>query len=67
MANHKKELPPVDNVVSDETGQFDTRFMLWRHFCKKYNVSVDMLPSQLDDELKEIWEEMKANRLGGRK
>ena len=67
MDNHKKEPPPVDNVISDETGQFDTRFMLWRHFCKQHNVSVEILPSQLDDELKELWEELKESRLRGQK
>ena len=59
----KRALPRVDNVVSDETGQFDRRFVLWRHFCAQNNISVDTLPSQLDDEQKQKWERMKEERL----
>ena len=59
----KKEPPPVDNVISDETGQFDLRFVLWRHFCSTNNIPVESLPSQLNDEQKEKWEELKASRL----
>jgi hypothetical protein len=54
-------------VISDETGQFDLRFVLWRHFCKEHNIPVETLPSQLDDEQKEAWEALKANRLRGQK
>lgn len=64
MAN-KKEEPAVENIISDETGQFDLRFILWRHFCQQHNVPVESLPSQLDGELKEKWEELKASRLRG--
>lgn len=63
MAKDKNEPPPVDNEISEETGQFDLRFILWRHFCATYNVPVDSLPSQLDDEQKGKWEELKASRL----
>jgi hypothetical protein len=59
----KKQPPPVDNSVSDTTGQYDLRFVLWRQFCAKNNVPVDTLPSQLDDEQKEKWEAMKQKRL----
>ena len=60
----KKEEPiPVDNVISDQTGQFDLRFILWRHFCAQNNIPVEMLPSQLDGEQKEQWEELKNSRL----
>jgi hypothetical protein len=55
--------PPLDNSVSDSTGQYDLRFVLWRQFCAEYNVPVDTLPSQLDDDQKDRWEEMKARRL----
>ncbi len=65
MATHKED--PVDNIISDETGQFDLRFVLWRHFCKQQNVPVETLPSQLDDQLRELWEELKASRLRGQK
>ncbi|HYN25671.1 MAG TPA: hypothetical protein VES69_11580, partial [Pyrinomonadaceae bacterium] len=60
----KKEEPiPVDNVISDQTGQFDLRFILWRHFCEQNNIPVETLPSQLDGEQKEEWEELKNSRL----
>jgi hypothetical protein len=61
----KKDLPPIDNIISDETGQFDMRFVLWRHFCSLHNVPVETLPSQLDGEQKEKWEALKASRLRG--
>lgn len=59
----KEEPPPVDNVISDQTGQFDLRFILWRHFCEENNIPVDTLPSQLDGEQKDSWEELKNSRL----
>ncbi len=62
-----KEGPPVDNVISEETGQFDLRFILWRHFCSQHNIPVETLPSQLDGEQKEQWEELKSSRLRGQK
>ncbi len=65
VKENKDEMPPVDNVISDETGQFDLRFVLWRHFCAQNGISVDALPSQLDGEQKEKWEEMKSSRLKG--
>jgi hypothetical protein len=60
-----KAPPPVDNSISDETGQFDLRFILWRHFCQQNNIPVETLPSQLKDEQKEKWEALKASRLRG--
>lgn len=64
MAKDKKqEPPPVENEISEETGQFDLRFILWRHFCATNNVPVDSLPSQLNDEQKDRWEELKVSRL----
>ena len=59
----KKQTPPIDNSVSDSTGQYDLRFVLWRQFCAQYNIPVDTLPSQLEDEQKDRWEEMKSQRL----
>lgn len=59
----KKQPPPIDNSVSDSTGQFDLRFVLWRQFCAQYGIPVDTLPSQLENEQKDLWEEMKAQRL----
>jgi hypothetical protein len=61
----KKEQPTVDNIISDETGAFDLRFILWRHFCQQNSVPVETLPSQLSGEQKEKWEELKASRLRG--
>jgi len=59
----KKEPRPVDNSVSDSTGQYDLRFVLWRQFCAVNNIPVDTLPSQLDDDQKDKWEAMKQKRL----
>jgi hypothetical protein len=59
----KKQPPPIDNSVSDSTGQYDLRFVLWRQFCALNNIPVDTLPSQLDNDQKDRWEEMKNNRL----
>lgn len=59
----KKQAPPIDNSVSDSTGQYDLRFLLWRQFCAQYDIPVDTLPSQLENEQKDRWEEMKAQRL----
>jgi len=65
MNNEKRSKEParIDNIISDETGQFDLRFVLWRHFCAQNNIPVETLPSQLDGEQKELWEELKASRL----
>jgi len=65
MAREKNQEPKVDNIISDETGQFDLRFVLWRHFSAQNGISVDSLPSQLDGEQKELWEELKSSRLKG--
>jgi len=67
VSKDKKDLPSVDNVISDETGQFDARFVLWRHFCSQKNIPVETLPSQLDEEQREEWEELKASRLRGQR
>ncbi len=64
MIGKKKAEPrPVENAISDQTGQFDLRFVLWRHFCDQNNIPVETLPSQLDGEQKEKWEELKNSRL----
>jgi hypothetical protein len=59
----KNQPKPIDNSVSDTTGQYDLRFVLWRQFCAQNNVPVDTLPSQLNEEQKERWEKMKQKRL----
>lgn len=67
MSSEKKPEPKVENIISDETGQFDLRFILWRHFCTQNNIPVETLPSQLKNEQKEKWEALKASRLKGHK
>jgi hypothetical protein len=62
----KQDKKPIENVISDETGQFDLRFILWRHFCSENNLPVETLSSQLNDEMKEKWEELKSSKLRGR-
>lgn len=62
----KQEKEPIDNVISDQTGQFDLRFILWRHFCKENNLPVETLPSQLSGEMKDKWDELKSTKLRGR-
>jgi len=66
MTSGKKPEPKIDNIISDQTGQFDLRFILWRQFCMQNNIAVESLPSQLKDEQKEKWEELKASRLKGK-
>lgn len=61
--NQNKEPRPIDNSVSDSTGAYDLRFVLWRQFCAQNNVPVDTLPSQLTEDQKSVWEKMKAKRL----
>ena len=57
------EKPQVTNEISDETGQFDMRFMLWRMFCAENDVPVETLPSDLTGEIRDKWNAMKDNRL----
>jgi hypothetical protein len=51
------------NVIDDQTGELDIRFTLWRTFCAKYDVAVETLPSELEEELKKKWEEIKERNL----
>jgi hypothetical protein len=62
----KQEQKPIENVISDQTGQFDLRFILWRHFCEENNLPVETFSSDLSDELKDKWDALKASKLGGR-
>jgi hypothetical protein len=55
--------PQVTNEVSDETGQYDMRFLLWRKFCADFNVPVEALPSQLTTEQREAWDKVKQHNL----
>ena len=63
MPGQKNEKRPLENSVSDSTGAYDLRFVLWRQFCAQNNVPVDTLPSQLTAGQKEVWERMKQKRL----
>jgi hypothetical protein len=64
MIRGKRKQPrPIDNSVSESTGQYDLRFVLWRQFCSQNNIPVDTLPSQLNSEQKEKWDELKSKRL----
>ena len=58
-----KERPVVTNEISDETGEYDARFLLWRQFCAANNIPVETLPGDLSGETKKKWEELKTSRL----
>ena len=58
-----KDQPALKNEISDETGQYDARFMLWREFCAENDVPVETLPSQLEGEAKEKWAGFKETLL----
>ncbi|MGI8655353.1 MAG: hypothetical protein ACR2LC_09060 [Pyrinomonadaceae bacterium] len=51
------------NVVSDKTGQYDARFMLWRMFCDEHKIPVETLPGDLSGDAKEKWEKVKERGL----
>jgi hypothetical protein len=53
----------LTNQVREGTGQFDARFMLWRTFCVENGVAVETLPSDLEGEVKDRWEKLKAEKL----
>jgi hypothetical protein len=55
--------PKVSNEISEGTGQFDARFVLWRMFCAENNVAVETLPSDLTGETKDKWEQLKNEQL----
>lgn len=59
-----EEKPIIPNEISDETGQYDARFVLWRKFCAENGVPVETLPSDLSGEIRERWDKLKAERLG---
>jgi hypothetical protein len=59
----KVERPQLTNEISDETGQYDARFLLWRQFCAANNVPVETLPGDLTGETKKKWEALKESRL----
>src|ERR1700750_1950096 len=59
----KEKGTKVTNEISDGTGQFDARFVLWRQFCGDNDIPVETLPSALTGEIKEKWEHLKNERL----
>lgn len=65
MAEEKsaKPQPAVTNEISDETGQYDARFLLWRQFCTEHGVPVETLPGDLTGDIKAKWEDLKEKRL----
>ena len=58
-----EEKPKVTNEISDETGQHDARFVLWREFCTRYAIPVDTLPSQLNGAARDEWGKIKDSNL----
>jgi hypothetical protein len=60
-----EQKPTIPNEISDETGQYDARFVLWRKFCADNGVPVETLPSDLSGDIKDQWEKLKAERLKG--
>lgn len=58
-----EEKPKVANEISDETGQHDARFLLWRRFCAENNIPVETMPGDLSGEAKQKWEKLKENLL----
>lgn len=51
------------NEISEGTGQFDSRFVLWRRFCAENGVAVETLPSDLTGDEREKWEKLKNEHL----
>jgi hypothetical protein len=60
-----EDKPTIPNEISDETGQYDARFLLWRKFCADNGIPVETLPSDLSGAIKASWEKLKAERLKG--
>jgi hypothetical protein len=58
-----EEKPVLTNEISDETGQYDARFLLWRQFCTENGVPVETLPGDLKGDIKDKWEKLKEQRL----
>jgi hypothetical protein len=58
-----EEKPKVTNEISDETGQHDARFLLWRRFCSDNGIPVETMPGDLSGDAKQKWEKLKANLL----
>jgi hypothetical protein len=61
--NDLEQPSSLSNAISDETGELDVRFALWRKFCAEYGCPVETLPSELSPEAKAEWEKLKATEL----
>ncbi len=57
------EKPTVPNIISDETGQYDARFLLWRIFCAEHDVAVETLPGDLPADIKAKWDQVKNKNM----
>ena len=57
------EKPKLSNEINPQTGQFDTRFILWRTFCAENNVPIETLPSDLTGDSRDRWEKLKNEQL----
>ncbi len=53
----------MPNVISDETGQYDARFMLWRIFCAEHDVAVETMPGDLPADIRAKWDQVKNKKL----
>ena len=51
------------NRISEETGQFDARFVLWRTFCAENSIPIETLPSELSGAVREKWDRLKDREL----
>jgi hypothetical protein len=59
-----EEQPPSSSeAISNETGDLDVRFALWRKFCGDRGLEVETLPSELCGEDKTEWEKLKESDL----
>jgi CheY-like chemotaxis protein len=64
LLSSKQSHPPTPTSPSGrarQTGPQDSRYVLWRMFCVESNIPVETLPSQLDKNLRQKWEEIKKN------
>ena len=60
-----RDKEPVANAVTDDTGDLDPRFALWRSFCAEHWVPVETLPGDLAEPLSERWAELKDAEIHG--
>jgi len=60
---NSSDKPSVPNEISDETGQYDIRFLLWRQFCSQNGLPVTTMPGDLEGDIRDKWERLKEERL----